>query len=92
MVGRATPDIDEAKAALKGIVKEGNRASEVIGRIRAMLRHRKPEYVSLDINDTIREVLALAMNALHKPGIAVQTAVAGGTAARAGRPRTAFSR
>ncbi len=70
---RATPDIDEAKVALKGIVKEGNRASEVIGRIRAMLRHRKPEHVSLDINDTIREVLALAMSALKSRDIAVQT-------------------
>ena len=37
------PNLEETTDALKGIVKEGYRASEVIGRIRALLKHRKPE-------------------------------------------------
>ena len=46
-----TPNVAEAGAALKDIVKEGTRASEVIERIRGFLRHRKQEYVEIDIND-----------------------------------------
>jgi C4-dicarboxylate-specific signal transduction histidine kinase len=67
------PNLKETKEALKGIIKEGNRASEVIGRIRALLKHHKPEYIGLDINDVIREVLTLAVSALRSRAVAVQT-------------------
>ncbi len=74
---RATPDLAEAKAALKGVIDEGNRVSEVIGRIRALLRNRKPDYVATDINDAIREVLALTMNTLRARNIMIQTSLPG---------------
>jgi signal transduction histidine kinase len=67
------PNIDETRDALKGIVEEGNRAGEVIVRIRDLLRHRKPEYIALDINEAIRETLALVGSALRSRSVAVQT-------------------
>jgi PAS domain S-box-containing protein len=72
---RATPDLAEAKEALEGVVEEGNRASQVIGRIRAFLRNRKPDYAATDINDAIREVLALTMNTLRGRNVTVQTSL-----------------
>ena len=39
---RPIPDLEEATEALKNIISEGNRASEVIERIRAFLKHRTP--------------------------------------------------
>ena len=72
-LARDPPNLDETVDALKAIIKEGNRASEVIGRIRAMFRQRKPEYVGLDINDAIREVLTLAVGSLQGRSVAVQT-------------------
>ena len=75
-LARDPPNLAEAKAALKDIVKEGDRASEVIGRIRGLLRHHKHEHVELDINGAIREVVALTMGAMQGRGITVQTALA----------------
>ena len=74
-MSHATPNLDEARAALKDIVKQGNRASEVIGRIRKLLGHNKPEYIDLDINSAIREVLALTTSSLQSREIVVQTAL-----------------
>jgi len=70
---RATPDLEEAKTAIKRIVSEGNRASDVIGRIRSFLGHRKSEYVAIDVNGALREVLALTMSSLQTRRVAVQT-------------------
>jgi signal transduction histidine kinase len=72
---RETPELAEAKEALEGVVQEGNRASEVIGRIRAFLRNRKPDYIATDINEAIREVLALTMNTLRNRDVTVQTSL-----------------
>jgi PAS domain S-box-containing protein len=74
---RATPDLAEATDALNDVVKEGVRASEVIGRIRAFLRNRKPDYIATDINDAIREVLALTTNTLRQRNVMVQTSLPG---------------
>jgi PAS domain S-box-containing protein len=67
------PNLEEITESLKGIVEEGTRAGEVIARVRALLKHRKPNYVALDTNDAIREVLALTGSALRSRSVAVQT-------------------
>ena len=72
-LAHAPPNLEETRASLKAIIKESNRASEVIGRIRSFLTHRKPEYAELDINDAIREVLELTVGALRSRDVAVQT-------------------
>jgi signal transduction histidine kinase len=59
------PNLSEATEALRDIIKAANRASDVIGRIRALLKHEKPEYIALDINDVIREVLTITQTALQ---------------------------
>jgi len=70
------PNLGETKAALKGVVEAGNRAGEVLVRIRELLKHRKPEYASLDVNEAIRDVLALTGSALRSRSVAVQTILA----------------
>jgi signal transduction histidine kinase len=72
---RPVPEMAEAKEALEGVIEEGKRASEVIGRIRAFLKNRKPDYVATDINATIREVLALTRHALHGRNVTVETSL-----------------
>ena len=67
------PNVEEVTESLKGIVEEGTRAGEVIARVRELLKHRKPDYVALDTNDAIREVLALTGSALRSRSVAVQT-------------------
>jgi signal transduction histidine kinase len=61
---RATPDLGEARRAVEWITTEANRASEVIRRVRALANKTDIEKVPLDINDVVREVIALVQRQL----------------------------
>jgi PAS domain S-box-containing protein len=67
------PDLDEVRDGLDAIVSDGNRASEVLSRIRAMLKNAAPERGRVDVNQTIAEVLALAGHELQLHRVSVQT-------------------
>jgi signal transduction histidine kinase len=69
---RAMPDLDEAKAAFKGIVADGHRAGAVIESIRTIFKKGASNRTSLDVNKLIDEVLALACDNLEKHRILVQ--------------------
>jgi PAS domain S-box-containing protein len=56
---RDQPDIGEAIQALTRIVSDGNRASGVIRKIRDLAKKAEPDVAPLDINQVIREVIAL---------------------------------
>jgi C4-dicarboxylate-specific signal transduction histidine kinase len=72
----ATPNLDEARSAVEWIVKEGNRASEVIRRVRALANKTDIEKVPLDINDVVREVVALVQRELISHLVSLQTELA----------------
>jgi PAS domain S-box-containing protein len=72
-LSKPTPDLDEVRALLKLIVSEGNRASQVIDGIRAMFKNESREKALLDVNEVIREVIALLHSKLQKHQISVQT-------------------
>jgi PAS domain S-box-containing protein len=72
------PDPEEVRQALGRIVKEGRRAGDVIGRIRALVTKAPPRKDRLDINDTIREVIALTRSELRRTGTSLQTQLADG--------------
>jgi C4-dicarboxylate-specific signal transduction histidine kinase len=55
----ASPNLEEARAAVDSIAREGTRASEVVRRIRAMFTKAIPERAPVPINDLIRDVNAL---------------------------------
>lgn len=55
----AAGNIQEVQQSLARISKDGHRASEVISRIRALSMKRPPRKDQVNINDAIREVLAL---------------------------------
>jgi C4-dicarboxylate-specific signal transduction histidine kinase len=61
---RATPELDEARRAVEWITTEANRANEVIRRVRALANKTDLEKVPLDINDVVREVIALVQRQL----------------------------
>jgi C4-dicarboxylate-specific signal transduction histidine kinase len=47
------PDLERAARALDRIVRDGNRASEVITRIRGLVKRQAPRKDWVDINETI---------------------------------------
>ena len=53
------PNLEEAREGLRRIVRDGKRAGEVIDRIRALTKGAATPREKLDLNETIREVLAL---------------------------------
>jgi C4-dicarboxylate-specific signal transduction histidine kinase len=67
------PDLEEARQALGRIIKDGNRAGEVIARIRSLVKKSPTQKDRLDINETIREVVFLADSDVHKNGISLRT-------------------
>jgi PAS domain S-box-containing protein len=68
------PDLDEVRQALGSIVKDANRAGDVIGRIRDIVKKAPPRKDRVDINEAIREVIELTRGEAAKQGAAVQTA------------------
>ena len=56
----ATPDIDEARAALHSVVGDSNRASSVIDGIRSMFKKGSHGRAWLDINGLVEEAIATA--------------------------------
>ena len=70
------PKTERALRALERIVNDGRRASEVIGRIRELMKRQTPRKGSLDINETILEVIALAQYELRRNDILLETRLA----------------
>jgi PAS domain S-box-containing protein len=63
-LGRGTPDLEAARRSVEWVIDDGNRASEVIRRIRALANKADIEKIPLDINDVIRDVIALVQREL----------------------------
>jgi C4-dicarboxylate-specific signal transduction histidine kinase len=61
-----TPSLREAEESLALIVRDGNRASEVIRRIREFLKKDSQQYEMLDINNVVKEAVALGRAELTK--------------------------
>ena len=62
---------------LQAIARDGRRASDVIGRIRALARRTGTERAALDINDVIREVVGLADGEVRRARANLRTELAG---------------
>ncbi len=73
-----TPNLDEAREAISRIVRDGNRASDVIGRIRALVKKGDTEKTLLDINEVIQEVVSLIHSEIQKSGVVLKMQLAVG--------------
>jgi C4-dicarboxylate-specific signal transduction histidine kinase len=71
-LAREAPDLAEAREAIHRIVRDGNRASAVIARTRALIKKAPIAKEPLEINDVIQEVLALTQNELQRHHISVR--------------------
>jgi PAS domain S-box-containing protein len=69
----AEPDLDEARAAVTAIIKEGKRASDIIARIRALMKKSPPQMTQLEIDELIGDVLALTAHEFQRNRIVLRT-------------------
>ena len=72
------PNLEEAREALGATVKAGDRSTDVIGRIRALVKKAPPRKDALEINGAILEIIALTRGEILKNGVSVQTQLAEG--------------
>jgi C4-dicarboxylate-specific signal transduction histidine kinase len=73
-----SPNLEEVRQALTRIAKDGDRAAEVIDRIRALIKRAPPRRDRLDINEAIREVIELTRGEAARNGVSVHTDLADG--------------
>jgi PAS domain S-box-containing protein len=76
-LGAQPPDLEETRQALGRIVRDGNRAGEVIDRIRALVKKVPPRRELLDLDEAIHEVIALTQTDMQRNGVRLQTRLAG---------------
>ena len=70
------PNLDEARDAARRVIRDGNRANEVISRIRSLLRKTDTEKARLDINEVTEEVILLTRNEATRRGVTVRMELA----------------
>jgi len=78
MLAADPPNVDGARETARRTIRDGNRASEVITRLRSLYGKKEPAIESVDLNDAIREVLALSLSELQRNRVIVQQELADG--------------
>jgi PAS domain S-box-containing protein len=73
---RETPDLSAARRSLEWVINDGNRASEVIRRVRALANKNDFEKMPLDVNDVVKETVALVQCELSRHEVSLQTELA----------------
>ena len=67
------PDLEEARRVVRRIVDDGQRAADVIDRIRQVIKKAPPRKERADVNEAIRQVIELIHGEAVKHGVSVQT-------------------
>jgi PAS domain S-box-containing protein len=70
-LAKARPDLDRVREALDAIVRDGHRAGEVIQRIRQLARKAPPRKDAVDLNEVVRDVVAVVRSELRRQGISL---------------------
>jgi PAS domain S-box-containing protein len=67
------PNVDGARETARRTIRDGNRASDVIVRLRALFGKRKVAMEPVELNEATQEVIALLMNELRRDRVNLQT-------------------
>jgi PAS domain S-box-containing protein len=71
-----TPNLDQLREAITEIVDDGSRASDVISRIRALLKNDHSARIELDINEVIQEAVVLVRSEVTRNQVSLRTDLA----------------
>jgi signal transduction histidine kinase len=76
-LGAQPPDLEEARHALRDIIKDGNRASDIIQRIRTLINNQvSARKERLDINEPILDVIALTRSEVLTNSVSLEMRLA----------------
>jgi C4-dicarboxylate-specific signal transduction histidine kinase len=75
-LNREQPDVEEAREAASRVVKDATRAAEIISRVRLLFKKGAAQRELVDINEIIREMVALMRSEIARNSISVRTELA----------------
>ena len=78
MLAADPPDIEGARVTAKRTIRDGNRASDVIARLRELFIKKEFTLEPLDLNEAARDVIALSSNDLQRNRVILQVELADG--------------
>ena len=78
LIAAPVPDLAELRAALADIVSDNQRAAEVVRRLRTLLRKDTSEYVPVDVNDSVDEVIKVLQGDITARRIALNVELSAG--------------
>jgi PAS domain S-box-containing protein len=67
------PNLDEVKEALACVVRDADRAKDIVGRIRDHIKKAPPIRGSFDLNEAIQEVVVMVRSAIVNNGVSART-------------------
>jgi C4-dicarboxylate-specific signal transduction histidine kinase len=70
---RTPPNLDEVREALACIVRDADRAKDIVGRMRDHIKKEPPRTEPFDLNEAIHEVIAMVGSAIDKNRVSVRT-------------------
>jgi PAS domain S-box-containing protein len=76
MLAGDPPDVDGARETARRTIRDGNRASEVIARLRVLFTKKESTTEPVDLNEAIREVIALSSSELQRNQVVIQSELA----------------
>jgi PAS domain S-box-containing protein len=75
------PNLDEAREALACVVRDADRAKDIIGRMRDQIKKAPPRKECFGLNEAINEVIVMVRSAIADNRVSVQTRLAEGSLA-----------
>jgi PAS domain S-box-containing protein len=76
MLSSDPPNIEGARETARRTIRDGNRASDVITRLRTLFSRKGAAFEALDLNDAAREVIALCISELQRNRVVLRTELA----------------
>jgi signal transduction histidine kinase len=76
MLAADPPDVEGARETARRTIRDGNRASDVIARVRALFTKKEPAIEAVDLNEVTREVMALSLSDLQRNRVILRSELA----------------
>jgi len=76
MLNGDPPNVDGARETARRTIRDGNRASDVIARLRALFSKKEFTLEPLDLNEATSEVIALSLNELQRNRVILRSDLA----------------
>jgi signal transduction histidine kinase len=73
MLAADPPDVEGARETARRTIRDGNRAADVIARVRALFAKKEPVIEAVDLNEVTREVIALSLSDFRRNRVVLQS-------------------